>query len=107
MSARRNLSLPLPFLCNSGHQQEDQDNFSYGSDLESQLDAYKVEESEGTKEGGKIGRAKMWVLLGLSFQSLMDLTVAGISLMLGLGLFAFIASILCSAAFFQNAKELS
>ncbi|KAL3824019.1 hypothetical protein ACJIZ3_020048 [Penstemon smallii] len=33
--------------------------------------------------------------------------VAGISLMIGLGLFAFIASILCSAAFFQNAKELS
>ncbi|KAL0396870.1 UNVERIFIED_CONTAM: Chaperonin 60 subunit beta 4, chloroplastic [Sesamum calycinum] len=31
----------------------------------------------------------------------------GISLMIGLGLFAFIASILCSAAFFQNAKEIS
>ncbi|KAK4479849.1 hypothetical protein RD792_015392 [Penstemon davidsonii] len=37
----------------------------------------------------------------------LDFMVAGISLMIGLGLFAFIASILCSAAFFQNAKELS
>ena len=90
-------------LCNSVYQQEDQNDSSYGLDLDSQLDAYKVEKSERTKEGEKIGRAKMWV----SFQSLLDLTVAGISLMLGLGFFAFIASILCSAAFFQNAKEPS
>ncbi|KAK6133994.1 hypothetical protein DH2020_032270 [Rehmannia glutinosa] len=37
----------------------------------------------------------------------LDFMVAGFSLMIGLGLFAFIASILCSAAFFQNAKEIS
>ncbi|KAH6797879.1 chaperonin 60 subunit beta [Perilla frutescens var. hirtella] len=47
------------------------------------------------------------MLLGLSVQFVLDFVVAGISLMIGIGLFAFIASILCSAAFFQNAKEIS
>ncbi|PQQ00025.1 hypothetical protein Pyn_12785 [Prunus yedoensis var. nudiflora] len=48
----------------------------------------------------------MMFLMGLSIQSLLDLAVAGISLMIGLGIFAFIASILCSAAFLQTAKEM-
>lgn len=48
----------------------------------------------------------MW-FLGLSLQCLLDLMVAGCSLMFGMGLFVFIAAILCSAAFFQNAKEFS
>ncbi|KAI3512586.1 hypothetical protein L1887_19902 [Cichorium endivia] len=43
-------------------------------------------------------------MMGVSIQLLMDLTVAGISLMIGFGIFAFVASILCSAAFFHNAK---
>ena len=47
----------------------------------------------------------MVILMGLSVQSLMDLVVAGISLMIGLGIFAFIASILCSAAFLHHAKD--
>ncbi|XP_020553519.1 uncharacterized protein LOC110012832 [Sesamum indicum] len=47
------------------------------------------------------------LMMGLSVQCVLDFMVAGISLMIGLGLFAFIASILCSAAFFQNAKEIS
>ncbi|KAG9152875.1 hypothetical protein Leryth_012496 [Lithospermum erythrorhizon] len=47
------------------------------------------------------------MMIWLSVQFLMDLVVAGVSLMIGLGIFALIASILCSAAFFQNAKELS
>ncbi|XP_047269107.1 uncharacterized protein LOC107870628 [Capsicum annuum] len=46
-------------------------------------------------------------VMGISLQCLMDLVVAGFSLMIGLGIFAFIASILCSAAFYQNAKQLS
>lgn len=46
------------------------------------------------------------LLMGLSLQFVLDFMVAGVSLMFGLGLFAFIASILCSAAFFQNAKEV-
>ncbi|WOH07791.1 hypothetical protein DCAR_0727225 [Daucus carota subsp. sativus] len=45
--------------------------------------------------------------MGVSLTCIMDLVVAGISLMIGLGLFVFIASILCSAAFFQNAKDVS
>lgn len=45
--------------------------------------------------------------MGLSVQSVMDLVVAGFSLIIGLGIFAFIASILCSAAFVQNAKDVS
>ncbi|XP_057542658.1 uncharacterized protein LOC130821066 [Amaranthus tricolor] len=45
------------------------------------------------------------MLMGLmSIQSLLDLIVAGISLMIGFGIFAFIASVLCSAAFFQHAQ---
>ncbi|XP_049363363.1 uncharacterized protein LOC125828099 [Solanum verrucosum] len=47
------------------------------------------------------------LVMGISLQCLMDLVVAGFSLMIGLGIFAFIASILCSAAFYQNAKQLS
>ncbi|XP_060185982.1 uncharacterized protein LOC132615393 [Lycium barbarum] len=47
------------------------------------------------------------LVMGISLQFLMDLVVAGFSLMVGLGIFAFIASILCSAAFYQNAKQLS
>lgn len=47
------------------------------------------------------------LVMGISLQCLMDLMVAGFSLMIGLGIFAFIASILCSAAFYQNAKQLS
>ncbi|XP_059655609.1 uncharacterized protein LOC132302706 [Cornus florida] len=49
----------------------------------------------------------MMLLMGVSVQCLMDLVVAGFSLVIGLGIFAFIASILCSAAFFYNAKDLS
>ncbi|KAG6429827.1 hypothetical protein SASPL_107881 [Salvia splendens] len=56
------------------------------------------------KEGGK---EMAMVLMGLSVQFVLDFVVAGISLMIGMGLFAFIASILCSAAFFQNAKEIN
>ncbi|KAL2905197.1 Prokineticin receptor 2 [Bienertia sinuspersici] len=48
------------------------------------------------------------MLMGfVTIQSIMDLAVAGISLMIGLGIFAFIASVLCSAAFFQHAKDVS
>ncbi|KMS97322.1 hypothetical protein BVRB_6g156190 [Beta vulgaris subsp. vulgaris] len=48
------------------------------------------------------------MLMGLlSIQSIMDLVVAGISLMIGLGIFTFIASVLCSAAFFQHAKDVN
>jgi hypothetical protein len=46
-------------------------------------------------------------MMGLSVQWILDLVIAGISLMIGLGIFAFIASVLCSAAFFHNAKEAS
>ncbi|XP_068331940.1 uncharacterized protein [Pyrus communis] len=48
----------------------------------------------------------MW-MMRLSIQSLLDLAVAGVSTMVGLGIFAFIASILCSAAFFHTAKDVS
>ncbi|XP_058099864.1 probable polygalacturonase At1g80170 [Magnolia sinica] len=41
----------------------------------------------------------------LALQCLIDLLVAWISLMIGLGIFALILSILCSAAFLHNAKE--
>lgn len=50
---------------------------------------------------------KMALLMGLSLQWLLDLVVAGISLMIGLGIFAFIASILCSVAFLNNSKNVS
>ncbi|XP_024018330.1 uncharacterized protein LOC112090662 [Morus notabilis] len=46
-------------------------------------------------------------VMGFSVQSILDLVVAGFSLMIGLGIFAFIASVLCSAAFLQNAKDAS
>ncbi|KAJ6891294.1 hypothetical protein NC651_024711 [Populus alba x Populus x berolinensis] len=51
----------------------------------------------------KTGKKKMMLLTGLS---IMDLVVAGISLVIGLGIFVFIASILCSAAFLHNAKHV-
>lgn len=43
----------------------------------------------------------------VSVQGLLDFVVAGVSLMICLGIFAFIASVLCSAAFFYHAKEAS
>ncbi|KAK7275079.1 hypothetical protein RIF29_16186 [Crotalaria pallida] len=43
----------------------------------------------------------MMIGIGLGF---LDFLVAGISLIIGLSFFAFIASILCAAAFFNNAK---
>ncbi|KAJ6726431.1 hypothetical protein OIU79_004561 [Salix purpurea] len=49
----------------------------------------------------------MVLLMGLSVQWIMDFVVAGISLVIGLGIFAFIASILCSAAFIYNVKHVS
>ncbi|RAL40156.1 hypothetical protein DM860_008296 [Cuscuta australis] len=53
-------------------------------------------------------RSTSKMLMGLiSFQCLMDFIVAGFSLIIGLGIFSFLASILCSAAFFQNVKEFS
>ncbi|XP_022149105.1 uncharacterized protein LOC111017596 [Momordica charantia] len=47
------------------------------------------------------------MVLGFSIQAVLDLVVAGISLVIGLGIFALIASILCSAAFLQSAKDVS
>ncbi|KAG6712725.1 hypothetical protein I3843_05G109000 [Carya illinoinensis] len=43
-------------------------------------------------------------MVGFSLQPVLDLLVAGISLVIGMGIFAFIASILCSAALLQNAR---
>ncbi|KAK9048553.1 hypothetical protein SSX86_032482 [Deinandra increscens subsp. villosa] len=47
------------------------------------------------------------MVMGVSLQMLLDLTVAGISLMVGFTIFGFIAAILCSAAFFYHAKAQS
>ncbi|XP_052199887.1 uncharacterized protein LOC127806559 [Diospyros lotus] len=47
------------------------------------------------------------MVMGVSIQCLVDLVVAGISLVIGLGIFAFVASILCSAAFLHHAKAFS
>ncbi|KAF3432029.1 hypothetical protein FNV43_RR26768 [Rhamnella rubrinervis] len=55
----------------------------------------------------RIIEKEMAMIMGLSVQSVLDFVVAGVSLMFGLGIFAFIASILCSAAFLHNAKEAS
>ncbi|CAI0466826.1 unnamed protein product [Linum tenue] len=44
--------------------------------------------------------------MGLSLQSMLDLVATGISVMIGLGIFTFVASILCSAAFIQNVKSV-
>ncbi|CAK8537227.1 unnamed protein product [Lathyrus sativus] len=44
----------------------------------------------------------MAVVLGL-----LDFIVAGVSLIFGLCLFGFIASLLCVVAFFNNAKDVS
>ncbi|XP_038678683.1 uncharacterized protein LOC119980093 [Tripterygium wilfordii] len=49
----------------------------------------------------------MMLLMGLSLQSILDLAIAGFSLMIGFGIFGFIASFLCSAAFIENAKDVS
>ncbi|XP_058183604.1 uncharacterized protein LOC131301376 [Rhododendron vialii] len=49
----------------------------------------------------------MFLMGFISLQSLLDLIVAGFSLVIGLGIFAFTASILCTAAFLQNAKDVS
>ncbi|KAG7988730.1 hypothetical protein I3843_03G202400 [Carya illinoinensis] len=43
-------------------------------------------------------------LQGFILQPVLDLLVAGISLVIGMGIFAFIASIPCSAAFLHNAR---
>ncbi|CAN8238957.1 unnamed protein product [Cochlearia groenlandica] len=40
----------------------------------------------------------------ISIQTAMDLIVAGFSLMFGFGLFALIASVLCSVAFFHHVR---
>ncbi|XP_024195461.1 uncharacterized protein LOC112198549 [Rosa chinensis] len=49
----------------------------------------------------------MW-MMGLGcIQGILDLVVAGVSLMIGLSVFAFIASVLCSAAFLYSAKGAS
>ncbi|CAN0923893.1 hypothetical protein LINGRAHAP2_LOCUS33815 [Linum grandiflorum] len=47
------------------------------------------------------------LMMGLTVQSMLDLAVAGISLMIGFGIFTFVASVLCSAAFFLNVKAIS
>ncbi|KAJ9163446.1 hypothetical protein P3X46_023114 [Hevea brasiliensis] len=49
----------------------------------------------------------MELFMGLSVQCLVDLMVAWVSLMIGFGFFALIASILCSAAFINNTKDVS
>ncbi|XP_057960881.1 uncharacterized protein LOC131152932 isoform X2 [Malania oleifera] len=46
-------------------------------------------------------------MMGITVQCLVDLMVAGISLMFALGIFALVASVLCSAAFFLNTKDFS
>ena len=43
----------------------------------------------------------------VSLQSIIDLVVAGVSLMIGFGMFSFIASVLCFVAFFLHAKDVS
>ncbi|KAF8039169.1 hypothetical protein BT93_B1656 [Corymbia citriodora subsp. variegata] len=45
--------------------------------------------------------------MGVSLQCVMDLVVAGISLAVGLGFFAFVAAVLCSAAFFNSVKDIA
>ncbi|GMY26716.1 chaperonin 60 subunit beta [Fagus crenata] len=47
------------------------------------------------------------MMRSLGVQCVLDLVVAGFSLIIGLGIFVFTASILCSAAFFHNAKAVS
>ncbi|XP_019059038.1 PREDICTED: uncharacterized protein LOC109117029 [Tarenaya hassleriana] len=46
----------------------------------------------------------MVLLMAMGLQTAMDLIVAGVSLMIGLGFFALVASILCSAAFLHHAR---
>nr|DAD31592.1 TPA_asm: hypothetical protein HUJ06_010443 [Nelumbo nucifera] len=45
--------------------------------------------------------------MDLPLQCLMDIILAGISLIIGLGIFVFIASVLCSAVFLHKAKDVS
>ncbi|KAI4379189.1 hypothetical protein MLD38_005516 [Melastoma candidum] len=45
------------------------------------------------------------LILGVNLQCLLDLVVAGISLAIGLGFFAFVVTVLCSAAFLLNSKK--
>ncbi|KAG7013078.1 hypothetical protein SDJN02_25834, partial [Cucurbita argyrosperma subsp. argyrosperma] len=52
-------------------------------------------------------KLKKKMLISLSIQGLLDLFVAGISLVIGLGIFALIATILCSAAFLHSTKDVS
>ncbi|KAF7808973.1 Chaperonin 60 subunit beta 4 [Senna tora] len=49
----------------------------------------------------------MTMVMGLSVLVILDLVVAGFSLMICFAIFAFVASILCSTAFFLNSKDLS
>ncbi|XP_077216037.1 chaperonin 60 subunit beta [Tasmannia lanceolata] len=46
-------------------------------------------------------------MMGFTLQWLIDIFVAGVSLMIGLGFFSFVALILCSAAFLHNANIVS
>ncbi|XP_026409474.1 uncharacterized protein LOC113304549 [Papaver somniferum] len=48
------------------------------------------------------------MLMGLvTLQGLFDIIVAGISLIIGLGIFALISSVLCSIAFYHYSKDVS
>ncbi|XP_071724327.1 probable aquaporin SIP2-1 [Rutidosis leptorrhynchoides] len=74
------------------------------------ISSFLVKPHKEEKEKVKVieRRKKMTMLLmGLSFQTMADLIVAGFSLVIGLGIFAFTASVLCSAAFIYNAKLVS
>ena len=62
--------------------------------------------SDTERERSEFLIQNMMTMMSLCVQCVLDLVVAGFSLMIGLGIFAFIASILCSAAFFYNAKEV-
>ncbi|CAF1905404.1 hypothetical protein YC2023_016284 [Brassica napus] len=42
----------------------------------------------------------------ISIQTAMDLIVAGFSLMIGFGIFAIIASVLCSVVFIHHVREV-
>lgn len=47
------------------------------------------------------------LMMGVSLQCMIDLVVAAISLIIGLGFFEFVAAVLCLAAFFYNSKQVS
>ena len=65
-----------------------------------------LSDRERERERSEFLIQNMMTMMSLCVQCVLDLVVAGFSLMIGLGIFAFIASILCSAAFFYNAKEV-